>query len=77
MIVRVRPLWGLTLRASVPASANDRSGRWRGRWVNHPWPLWAFLPACVAVALSPVVRLPLSPLLNLLTIRPRPGGWAG
>ena len=48
MIVGVRPLWGLALRASVPASANDRSGRWRGRWVNHPWPLWAFRPGRVS-----------------------------
>ena len=31
-------LWGLALRASVPGSANDRSRRWRGRWVNYHGP---------------------------------------
>ena len=76
MIVCVRPLWGLALRASVPGSANDRSGRWRGRWVNHHGPCDLF-SECRSVALSPVVRLPLGPLLNPLTIRPCPGGWAG
>ena len=58
MIVGVRPLWGLALRASVPASANDVRGAGRGRWVNHPWPLWAFRPGVCRRALSRVLRLP-------------------